>query len=114
MLNKKELDMQDFEVLPVGTTQHVKDLELQLYVLRKCRNPHQPIEKDAHGVSRFKSNKIVEHLLNFSSSKGCGMNQLTRMYFSNEDWRQFAQLIGYSVSGYNSTSYVIEETEITE
>jgi hypothetical protein len=35
MLNKKELDMQDFEVLPIGTTQYIKDLELELSLLRK-------------------------------------------------------------------------------
>jgi hypothetical protein len=80
-----------------------------IYILRQT--PEQPTEKDAHGVLRFKSNKIVEHLLDFSSSKGCDMNELARMDFSNEDRMQFAQLIGYSVSGYNSLSYMIETEE---
>jgi hypothetical protein len=101
--------MQDFEVLPVGTTQYIKELELELSILRQT--PKQPIEKDAHGVLRFKSNKIVEHLLDFSSLKGCDMNVLARKNFSSADRRQFAQLIGYSVSGYESLSYVIEAKE---
>lgn len=34
------------------------------------------------------------------------MNDLADMDFTNEEWRQFAQLIGYSLSGYSELSYV--------
>jgi hypothetical protein len=38
------------------------------------------------------------------------MNQLGYMNWSNEDREQFAQLIGYSLSGFSSLSYVSDET----
>lgn len=67
-------------------------------------HPIQPIEKDSHGVERFKKNAIVEYLLDRS---GIDMNALAVLDFSNEDRQQFAQLIGYSLSGYGElTSYV--------
>jgi hypothetical protein len=71
------------------------------------RHPIQPIEKDARGVLRFKSNKIVEHLLEHG---GIDLNKLAVMDFSREDREQFAQLIGYSLSGFGSLSYVSDET----
>jgi hypothetical protein len=37
------------------------------------------------------------------------MNSLARMNFSNEDREQFAQLIGYSLSGFSELSYVSDE-----
>lgn len=64
-------------------------------------HPIQPLEKDEHGVLRFKRNKIVEHL---AQGK---LNELTTMDFPAEDWEQLAQLIGYSHSG--SPSYVRDE-----
>jgi hypothetical protein len=71
------------------------------------RHPIQPIEKDARGVLRFKPNKIVEHLLEHG---GIDLNKLAVMDFSREDREQFAQLIGYSLSGFGSLSYVSDET----
>ncbi len=68
------------------------------------KHPNQPIEEDAHGVLRFKENKIVSKLLDVASAHGCGLDELHRMNFSREDWQQFNQLIGYSVSGYASLS----------
>ena len=60
------------------------------------------------GVVRFRENKIVRHLLDHSQSKGYGLNQLAiiRELFSADDWEQFYQLIGYSVSGYGDLSMV--------
>ena len=58
-------------------------------------------------VARFKANPIVEHLLDHG---GIDMNALARMNFSNEDREHFAQLIGYSVSGFGSLSYVSDES----
>lgn len=37
------------------------------------------------------------------------MNALVKLSFNTEDWQQFAQLIGYSVSGYGDLSYVGSE-----
>ena len=69
------------------------------------KNPIQPLAIDAHGVMRFKGNAIVQHLLDTHPS--CDMNRLACMDFTNDDRQQFAQLIGYSLSGYSELlSYV--------
>lgn len=70
------------------------------------RQPIQPVEPDDSGVLRFKGNAIVQHLLDFAGPRGCDMNVLATMPFSQEDRRQFAQLIGYSLAGYSDLSYV--------
>ncbi len=76
------------------------------------KNPIQPLANDADGVLRFKANKIVQHLLD--SHPTCGLNELARMNFSDDDRQQFAQLIGYSLSGYGSLqSYVDDEAYAT-
>ncbi len=67
----------------------------------------QPIV-DVNGVKRFKANAIVCHLIDTHPS--CDMNVLSRMDFSDEDRMQFAQLIGYSLSGYGELSYVSDES----
>jgi len=66
--------------------------------------PKQPIQPIVEG--RFTANKIVEHLLD---NGGIDMNQLAVRNFSDEDRQQFAQLIGYSLSGYADLSYVSDE-----
>lgn len=53
-------------------------------------------------VIRFKKNAIVEFLLR---EGGFDMNSLGSMGFSKADQEQFAQLIGYSVSGFGELSY---------
>jgi hypothetical protein len=71
--------------------------------------PLQPlIYRD--GVFRFESNAIVCYLLEFARAHGVGMNELAVMNFSREDREQFAQLIGYSLSGFSELSYVSNET----
>lgn len=64
--------------------------------------PLQPI-KDY----RFVSNRIVDELLRTSP---LDLNDLAEMKYSNNEWEQFAQLIGYSVSGFGGLSYVSRET----
>jgi hypothetical protein len=71
--------------------------------MTKLTNPDQPIHTDKHGHRRFKGNMIVRHLLD---NGGMNLNNLATMDFSNDDWMQFAQLIGYSVSGWGELSYV--------
>jgi hypothetical protein len=72
-------------------------------------HPMQPVEWDEHGVIRFKRNRIVERLLEVASAHGFDLNQIAiegaRGNFDDEDQRQLAQLIGYSVSGYGDLSY---------
>jgi hypothetical protein len=70
-------------------------------------NPIQPLTKDDGGVLRFKKNAIVEYLLD---NGGIDLNKLATLDFSKDDRRQFAQLIGYSLSGYGELSYVDDET----
>lgn len=63
-------------------------------------HPMQEIEQDARGVMRFRANKIVQYLLDRGP---VDMNHLGRVSwgegFTSDDWDQFNQLIGYSVSG---------------
>ena len=58
----------------------------------KARHPIQPLITDEQGVTRFKENGIVYFLAKNR------LNELATMGFSNEDWEQFAQLIGYSLN----------------
>lgn len=73
--------------------------------------PIQPLEKDDHGVLRFKKNAVVSYLLD---NGGIDMNDLavaaTRHRWPREDQEQFAQLIGYSLSGFGDLSYVRDDT----
>ena len=59
---------------------------------------------------RFRANKIVQYLLDRGP---VDMNHLGRVSwgegFTSDDWDQFNQLIGYSVSGYGDLSYVSPE-----
>ena len=75
------------------------------------KNPIQPLMKDANGVVRFKGNDIVQHLLNTHPTYD--MNHLARMGFDDDDLRQFAQLIGYSLSDYGDLSYVDDHAYAT-
>lgn len=70
------------------------------------KHPMQPVEYDDDGVIRFKENKIVRYMLD----KGVvTMNDLAIIPFSKEDREHFAQLIGYSVSGFGDLSYASSE-----
>lgn len=74
------------------------------------RYPMQPLEFDSQKIIRFKANKIVRALLDFGQARGFGMNEIAERDFSHEDAMQFAQLIGYSVSGYGDLSYASKES----
>lgn len=71
------------------------------------KHPMQPIVMDKHGVARFKENKIVTYLLDHGPND---MNSLAHVPFEQNDREQFAQLIGYSVSGYGDLSYASAES----
>lgn len=75
------------------------------------KNPMQPIHQVA-GVTRFKSNKLVEVLLDHAAKHGLDLNRLRVLYYSpghDEDWMQLAQLLGYSVDGFCDLAYVSEQ-----
>lgn len=70
------------------------------------RHPMQPVVL-VDGIPRFKQNAIVRYLLDLCQVKGSAdMNTLALIPFSQEDHEQFAQLIGYSVSGAGGLSYM--------
>lgn len=71
------------------------------------RHPMQPVEWDGCGVLRFRENPIVRYVL---EKGGIDLNDLARVSVAEgwkaEDHSHFAQLIGYSVSGWSGLSYV--------
>lgn len=70
-------------------------------------HPLQPLAMDDHDVLRFKPNKIVEYLF---ETKKLDLNEVMCMPFPDSDKMQIAQLLGYSLSGYGSLSYVTDES----
>jgi hypothetical protein len=70
-------------------------------------NPIQPTYTDDLGTVRFKPNSIVEVIF-----ENCPYNltDLAKRHFTQTDREQFAQLIGYSVSGFNDLYYASTQT----
>lgn len=76
------------------------------------KNPIQPVYLDIYQIARFKSNKLVEALIEHGQQTGFGLNDLAQRYNSPEhldDFQQLAQLIGYSLDGYSELSYCNSE-----
>lgn len=71
------------------------------------KHPVQPLMRCKDGVVRFKANAIVQFLLDAGPFD---MNKLALMPFSDEDREQFAQLIGYSLCGFEELDYVSDAT----
>lgn len=76
----------------------------------QVNSPMQPLHIDEFGTIRFKANAIVQHLLDVAKHVGVNMNTIAMEGFKPEDEMQFAQLIGYSLSGYGDLSYVTDES----
>lgn len=72
------------------------------------KHPMQPVV-NVDGVLRFKANNIVRFLLDRGPNDLHALGSI-RYLFSQEDWDQFMQLIGYSVSGYGDLSTVSRES----
>jgi hypothetical protein len=70
-------------------------------------HPTQPFGDDGDDVDRFKPNEIVKCLLDAGP---VDMNHLAARDFTDEDRAQFAQLVGYSLSGFSELSYVDNAT----
>jgi len=66
-------------------------------------HPMQAIIVDKNGAHRFSANAICRYLIDNGS---IDLNEIATHGFSPEDQRQFAQLIGYSLSGYSELSNV--------
>jgi hypothetical protein len=69
-------------------------------------HPIQPVYIDNQQVIRFKPNKLVQYLLD---NGGIDMNQLAMLRYDDSEHEQFAQLIGYSLSGFGELSYVSDK-----
>lgn len=85
------------------------------------KTPMQPIEFAADGVIRFRQNRIVDDLLDFAHAQS-GVVGITSPYkkftmtdiaigvhekrYTREEYEQFRQLIGYSVSRYGECDLV--------
>lgn len=61
-----------------------------------------------NGTVLFKPNRIVKTLLDLSP---VGLSKLASFEFDQEDWDQFYQLIGYTVSGYGELSMVSDRAK---
>ena len=72
--------------------------------------PMQPIVKDEHDVARFQKNRIVYDLWKEGKVdlNTIGIRAADGEYTEAEQM-QFAQLIGYSVSGFGDLSYADRE-----
>ncbi len=70
--------------------------------------PMQPVVLDAHGRARFRENSLVRALLDHGISTGLSLNELAIQDHGADDRMQLAQLIGYSVYGYGTLSYVTD------
>lgn len=70
------------------------------------------VDPDDDTLARFRANAIVKFLMNFAWGKGVGLSELRDMPWSQEDWDQFCQLIGYSLDGYHEMSFLSDEAKV--
>lgn len=74
----------------------------------KSLHPMQPVVLSDSGVVRFQANDAVRLLLDESTNRGYGLNQLHVAMASNprgnDHLQHLSQLIGYSVCGYSDLS----------
>lgn len=72
-------------------------------------HPMQEVHIAADKVARFRANRIVAAVYEHAAQHGLDLNKLAIMGFSDEDHNQFAQLLGWSVSGFGDLSYADPE-----
>lgn len=93
------------------------------------RHPMQPVVKDEDGTPRFRENAIIRYIVDhaadvvhpgapridpetgkpFHQGK-LDLGKLAMLDFPQEDREQFAQLMGYAISGYHELDYVSDES----
>ncbi len=82
-----------------------------IHPAKRKRPPMQPVIKAKDDFTRFQANRLVLYLL---ENGALDLTQLAlvakRLKIPRSDQEQFAQLIGYSVSGFCSLSYVSNRT----
>jgi uncharacterized alpha/beta hydrolase family protein len=81
----------------------IAQLQDQVDNLKKELRERAPMQPIING--RFKENKIVSYCLDNKTN----MNDIAMQDFTVEDRQQFAQLIGYSLGGFSTLSYVTDE-----
>jgi hypothetical protein len=79
-------------------------------ILAGEEEPMQPVGVDPQGIHRFLENRIVRDLLDIARPLGYGLNEIAGRPYTEAERRQMAQLIGYSVDGYGTLSYVNDES----
>lgn len=93
-----------------GLENEAADLEKQIKE-KATFYPHVQQEiVNVNGVHRFRMNELVNRLVE-EAGNGKGLNYIASLDASVEDQAQLAQLIGYSVSGYQSLSYSLPVVE---
>ena len=97
----KKLSIEDLYAIRDDVT-----TEIAAKRLITAKLPDQPMETDEECILRFMPNVLVRYLLYHG---GIDMNHLATINATNDERAQFAQLIGYSVSGYSELSYVSDE-----
>jgi len=70
-------------------------------------HPDQPLILDEYDVIRFKQNDIVNYLLKIAPTDIIDLK--LSCSFSNEDWIQFYQLIGYSLQLFDDHEEISDE-----
>jgi hypothetical protein len=70
------------------------------------QHPNQPIVTSEDSYKRFKKNNIIRYLVD---AGGITMNQIAERPFSDEDRKQFYQLIGISLCSYQDLGFEIDD-----
>ena len=68
------------------------------------KHPMQPIVL-VDGIARFKENRLVRFLVD-----KYGLNELLKQRYTDDDWSQLFQLMGYSVGSFGGLSFADPET----
>lgn len=75
------------------------------------KHPMQPLYADKEGIVRFKSNKIIQYLMEQGRiGAKFNLNTIPLGVFPQEDVEQFFQLQGYSLCGYEELSFISDES----
>ena len=72
--------------------------------MKEVKHPHQPLIYDEEGIKRFKSNELIQHIWRMSKTDNLGAKK-----FSDEDWSQLAQLLGYTFDSWTLLNYVSKD-----